>query len=157
MKPFFARQDEYDRYWQTRQQLAANRQLSDEERQDALAVIEAGAPSWLVAQEQADNKINDFHQQASTLARQGDRQSLQALAERQFGADAADRLMKLQQQRQHWREKLAVYHNQLLLLKGDNGWSEVGSQQVGDLREQHFSAAQIRRVAAIDNARFGIN
>lgn len=153
IEAFFAKQMQYDNYMFARQKLA-QADLSDDEKTEALAQLNANTPQWLVTQQRKSKQLNHYREQTKGL----DNDALRQLAEQQFGIDAADRLAKLHEQRTKWRQQLAQYHVALAQLLRNEAAGQIHvQQQIEQLRLMHFEPSQLKRVAAIDAVKFDID
>lgn len=153
LEVFFAKQDQYDNYMYARQKLEKS-DLTLAERAAAVELLNASTPDWLVEQQRKSEQVNNYRQ----LAKTGSNDDLRVLAEREFGINAADRLAKLQLERQQWQQNLSQYHVELSeLLKTKTAEGDELERQIQQLRLAYFKPRELRRVAAIDWTRFRVD
>lgn len=154
---FFGEQQQYDQYMLAKLRLAQDQHLSTEQHVQAKEMLDANMPQWLKAQQDKADKLNQYRDQAEQLINKGQMNEAQLLAQQTFGIAAADRLEQLRQKREQWQSTLNRYHEHLQVLLSHSMVDELSrNESIEQLRSQYFLPAQIKRVAAIDGAKFNI-
>ncbi len=133
-------------------QAQADPDLSAAERQAMQQGLEAGSPGYAEAVRESE-----LRQQLGQLDAALDRQGASAAerhAERSalLGAEAADRFAELDRQRADWNARLQAYSRQRAALLSRSGLNEHQRQLESQRLLSAFSAAEQRRIAALQEA-----
>lgn len=149
--------ESYDEYTLQRLKLHANTELSAEDKQQQVAVLEQQLlhnfpPSSIYHSSAKEGHSHSFHSLhlaiAQPSANESDAQTYQKNMLR-FGGPAAERLSKLAQQRRHFSNSYAAYQKraQQMIQPGLEAEQQGLLQQ---LRAEFFTPAQITKVKAWD-------
>jgi len=150
---FFADEEAMEDYGLARTRIMADDDLTEDERREQLAAAEASLPDAIRESRQASRQFGDYRQQVRTLQEQGaSRDEIRALRQEQFGAEAAERLEALDDQRRDWDRRMDEYRAEVARLEeaGLDESDRLAQQQT--LREQYFSDNEQLRVRALDAA-----
>jgi lipase chaperone LimK len=148
---FFEQEDVYENYMLNLTAIVKDKRLSKEQQDNALSVLNAQTPNWLIEQQNAANQLNKYRQQYSELISQGVSNSeLRAFTEQEFNAEASDRLSQLESDRRRWRQRLSEYRVELdiiLVIESDRSAQQA---LINQLRNQYFNTQEIKRVSVLD-------
>lgn len=126
--------------------------LGEEERERALEAIEQSRPPEIrEVREQAVSVVN-VRRQVEALREQGaSDEEIFAVRAAQFGVEAAERLAKLDRDRQEWEQRLSLYRDQKALLEARTDLTlEAREQAIEALRREHFNENEVKRVRVLD-------
>ncbi|MDX1804824.1 MAG: lipase secretion chaperone [Alcanivorax sp.] len=149
-RAFFGREARRNRYALDRLTVMRDDSLSATQKAARVAALTAELPATM------QNEISDLdrYRVLQQLTRQNrqegkGRGELRQIREQLVGPAAADRLEKLDQQRQQFKQRLAHWLTQRAALLHNTGLSRADRQaQVAALRQQAFTAQEIVRVKA---------
>ncbi len=137
----FAREAELDRYTLARLEVAHNTQLSPEQRSQALQQAERElSPERRTERSAATEHLAATAQTAAFNTQNADAYTRHTARSAQYGEAAAHALARLDQEEQHWQQRLDQY-SQARTQQGDG----AALQQ---LRQQLFSSEEQQRVDA---------
>jgi len=151
---FFGQADEYEAYMLSLASINKNSELTGAEKQAAKATLDDTAPAWLLTQQTNANQLNHYREQYKTLQSQGASQTeLEDFTQQSFAPEVADRLAKLDEQRQQWQIKLDEYREQLAVITANTTYTDSEQQQlqIAQLREVYFTPQEIKRVRVLDS------
>ncbi|TNC79353.1 MAG: hypothetical protein C9356_19615 [Oleiphilus sp.] len=145
---FFGAEQQYDRYTLARMRVLGNSQLTEAEKAEQLAQIDAQAPEDLVASRREAQIIEELKQQEAVLREHGaDKQAIRQLRTEMFGTEAAERFAALDQSRQAWQQRLDNYLAQRQTLLNHSGLTmDDKTRAIEQLRESLFDEREQIRV-----------
>jgi len=153
----FSQEDEYDDYMMSRAVIQANPGIDQSEKSEALSQLEDTAPIWISQNTEKSNRFANTRTKTQSLRNAGGSdEEIYQLREVSFGAEAAERLNKLDLQRQQWQEKLRVYRIELDSFLAGASIDDFDQGAIDELRSEHFSGPDMTRVKAIDKIQLGI-
>jgi len=153
----FSQEDEYDEYMMSRAQITSNSDMTQAEKNQALMLAEASAPSWISQNSAKSDYFASSRSTEKSLRIKGATDNeINQMREQAYGLEAANRLRNLDMQRQQWKVKLNAYRVQLTTLFTEGNASDIDSQYLDELRKEHFNAIEINRVKAMDKLELGI-
>ena len=149
---FFEQEDEYENYMLHLTAIIKDNRLNKEQKDNALSILNAQTPNWLIEQQNSTNQLNKYRQQYSELRSQGVSNSdLRTFTEQEFNAEASDRLSQLESDRRRWQKRLSEYRVELdtiLVIESDRPAQQA---LINELRNQYFNTQEIKRVRVLDN------
>lgn len=149
---FFADEDAHDRYTLARYEIMQNPRLSPQQRASQLADTEQMLPPAMQESLKAINQYQNL--QALTQdwqQRKGSPTELRQIRENLVGAEATERLEKLDRERAAWNQRMQAWLSERAALMGNRNLSEPDRQsQLSALRTQRFSAEEHARVEALE-------
>lgn len=149
---FFEQEDEYENYMLNLTRISRDNNLSADQKNNAIAILNAQTPSWLIEQQNAANQLNKYRQQYSEMVSKGASDSeLRILTEQTFNAEVSDRLSTLDTQRSQWQQRLSEYRAELITIVAIESDRQAQQTLIEALRNQHFNTQEIRRVSALDS------
>lgn len=150
---FFAQEDQYENYMLGIATITKDNSLSKEQKDHAIELLTAQAPSWLLEQQNTANQLNEYRQRYSELVSRGVSDSeVRILREQEFSPDVSDRLSTLDTQRSDWQQRLSDYRVELVTILAIEPDRQAQQAMVDELRSRHFTAQESRRVNALDNS-----
>lgn len=152
---FFAEEDAYDNYMLAQADILRDNTRSVEEKRVAIALLEQQHESTLPISRQRNNTVASLRQSEASLRKRGaNKDELFALRAEKVGADAAERLAQLDQERESWNARLETYHSELRVIEADSQYPESERNRlISELRKTHFTDTESKRVDALDRAR----
>lgn len=152
---FFAEEDAYDEYMMGKASILKNQSLSEAEREQQLQLLELETPPSVIASDNASRQVSSLRQQESRLRDKGaGDDAINALRERELGAESAERLARLDQKRREWNNRINNYRKELRVLESAEEYPpEEKARLIEQLRAQHFNEQETIRVRALDNIR----
>lgn len=132
--------------------ISADTSLSEQQRAEQLAAVDAGLPESIRATRRATTEPQRLARDEAALRMQGGSpEAIQALRAERVGEQAAARLAALDAQRAAWQERLASYRAARAGIDADRALDESQRQTaIAALRAQHFSGPELLRVDALD-------
>lgn len=127
--------------------------MTKDERERALAGIDAQLPPEVRDARQASSAPAALHQRVEALrAAGGSSADIAALRRSEFGVGAAERLDMLDRSRERWSQRLTAYRSEEEALRSAYGSpnSQAYRQAVETLRQRLFSTEELARVRALD-------
>ncbi len=150
---FFAQEDQYENYMLGIATITKDNRLSKEQKDNAIELLTAQAPSWLIEQQNTANQLNEYRQRYSELVSLGASDSeVRILREQEFSSDVSDRLSTLDTQRIDWQQRLSDYRVELDTIMDIEPDRKAQQTMVDALRSRHFTAQETKRVNALDNS-----
>jgi lipase chaperone LimK len=152
---FFAEEDAYDAYMHGKASILGNTALSEAEKEQELQLLELDTPQSVIASDKASRQISNLRQQEKRLRDEGaGDDAINALRERELGAESAERLARLDEKRRDWDNRMDNYRKELRIVEtADEYPPEEKARLIEQLRAQHFSEQESIRVRALDNIR----
>lgn len=149
---FFARDEALDQYTLTRLRIERDDSLSAAQKKAQLAAAATQLPESMQASRAATERFADYQQSLQKLRSEGaSAAQIDQLRQQTFGAEAAQRLAALDQQRADWQKRWQAYRNAVAQLDASGLASDEKVQQQAQLRQQYFSASELPRVKALDS------
>ena len=150
---FFGFDDAYDHHTLARMRVTQDPDLSDAEREQRLAALEANLPAPLRAVRERANLPVSVSQTVATLREQGaSDHEIRAYREQNLGPAAAQRLEALDRQRAEWDQRYSTYRAQRAEIAA-SGLSETDrDSEIDRLRQALFDETEQRRVQALDRS-----
>jgi len=136
-----------------RQAILRNGSMTKDDRQRALAAIEAELPTEIIGARKLSSAPTALHLKVEALRASGAAaDEIAALRRSEYGAGAAERLAMLDRSRETWNQRMTVYRSEEQGLRSTYGSPESASYRraLESLRQRHFSAAELVRVQALD-------
>lgn len=136
-----------------RQAILRNGSMTKDDRQRALAAIEAELPTEIIGARKLSSAPTALHLKVEALRASGAAaDEIAALRRSEYGAGAAERLAMLDRSRETWSQRMTVYRSEEQGLRSTYGSPESASYRraLESLRQRHFSAAELVRVQALD-------
>lgn len=147
----FEREDQYDDYMMARELISTNDGLSLDEKQSQLSNIEASAPQWIHSETESSNRLTLYRASETELRGSGGSDyEVQLLRETTYGPEVAERLRIVDEERLEWRNQMGLYRTELNSILAGGDLSELDPGFLQELREAHFSGAELARVDALD-------
>jgi len=149
---FFEQEDEYESYMLRLAVITKDQSLSKEQKDNAVAMLNAQTPSWLIEQQNAASQLNSYRQQYRELVSQGATDSeLSIFREQEFDVEVSDRLAKLDTKRLRWQHRLSEYRIELETILAIESDHQAQQTLIDELRRHYFSSQEVRRVRALDS------
>lgn len=149
---FFARDEALDQYTLAKLRIARDDSLSAAQKKAQLAAAAAQLPESMQASRAATEQFADYQQSLQKLRSEGASMAqIDQLRQQTFGAEAAQRLAALDQQRADWQKRWQAYRDAVAQLDASGLASDEKVQQQEQLRQQYFSASELPRVKALDS------
>ena len=145
---FYADEEAYDQYTLSRMLVESNSELSQEEKQQRLAEIDANAPQDIVESRKESQLTDTLKAKTLAMKKSGaSQEDIHAMRTEMLGVEAADRFSKLDQERAQWKTRLDDYLSQRKVILNEEGLSmEERQQQVDNLRGNLFDSREQIRV-----------
>ena len=149
---FFAVDEAAASFLLARRAVATDPDLAPAERDARLAALEARLPEPVRAwRAEAVTPLQLMHEEEALRASGGSDADIRALRERMVGADAADRLAALDQDRAAWQARVDEYRADRRAIDENRSLDAAGRAAARDeLRASRFSEPEQLRVAALD-------
>lgn len=148
---FFSEDEAVDRYTLNRLRLLHDKTLSEDQRRDQLAQLEAELPEDVRQQRAEVTQYQRYLIEEEKLEKQSASPAeIHQLRSQEFGEEAAVRLAELDQKRVEWDQRLQQYRKEKTQLKSSGLSQQDIGEQVERLRSQYFSEIEVRRVKALD-------
>lgn len=145
---FYAAEEAYDDYTLQRMRVISDSQMSDADKQAALAAIDAQAPEDLVASRRETQMIDELQrQQAAVLESGGGDAEIRQLRAEMFGSEAVERFDELDQERARWQRRLDEFLAARAAILSNPGLTERDREhQINQLRQERFDEREQIRV-----------
>ena len=148
---FFHEEDQYADFALQHIDQVRNPALSAEERAQQTDALLSTLPEDARVQIQATGAPLQVERQVQALRDQGaSADEVWLHREQQFGADAADRLASLDQQRAEWQQRYDDYRRQLSAIATSSMADDDKAEEIARLRQEQFTPAEQKRVDALD-------
>jgi len=150
---FYKDEEEYDNYMLSRLQINADTSLSLEEKQYALAELDASmSDEFMQARNNANPVATLRGLTESSLDDDADTQLVRDVRMATVGAEATARLEQLDAQRNDWNLRYSSYQSQRDSILSQESWdAEMKQRVLQQLQDTMFSKNELIRVAALDN------
>lgn len=149
----FGFDDAYDRDAIARLEIHQNSTLSEAQKQDRLAVLDAAMPAAVKAEREAPRQIIHLENQVAALRAQGGTdEQVFALRSKALSAEAAQRLAGVDREEREWQIRIASYlrERQQVLQSNANSSASERESSLAQLQQSRFSPAEIPRLVAYE-------
>ncbi|MDX1451588.1 MAG: lipase secretion chaperone [Oleiphilaceae bacterium] len=145
---FYRDEELYDRYTLARMKVLRNEELSEEEKDRQLTMIDAQAPEELVASRRETQIIDELQRKERALEESGaSREELEALRVEMFGVEAAERFEALDAERSAWQTRLDDYLSARRdILQNEGLTRDDQNREIDLLRRSRFDEREQIRV-----------
>lgn len=149
---FYADEEVYDDYSLARIKVQADKILSEAEKQQKLAEIDARAPAELVASRRETQITDILKAETQALKERGASASeIKQLRTEMLGAEAAERFEALDQERAVWQQRIDGYIEQRQTILAMQGLStQAKAQQIEQLRQTQFDQREQIRISVYE-------
>src|SRR5690554_2315273 len=146
-KAFFGEEERRLQVMLDRQKILNDESLTDSERDRALAQLDQLLPEYSVELRRRSRTVVETTMQVQQLREQGASEAeVRELRLQAYGAEATERLARLDQQRNQWQNRLGEYRQQKALIDNNEGLAPADRQAaVEALRERIFTEEHERR------------
>ena len=149
---FFARDEALDQYTLARLRIAKDDSLTPEQKKEQLAAAASQLPESMQQSRAATQRFESYQQSLQKLRGSGASAArIDQLRQQTFGAEAAQRLAALDQQRADWRRRWKEYRAAVAQVDAAGLSADEKAQQQSQLRQQYFSSSEMARVEALDS------
>lgn len=148
---FFADEEANDRFQLELRRIATNDTLSAAERREAQREAERLLPEPLREAREQTRRFSDYEQARQALA--DDPKALQAWREQAFGAEAADRLARVEQEQRAWDSRWQAYATERDRILASGLAEPELAEALDRLRGRHFNETEQVRAEALDSIR----
>lgn len=146
---FFADDEAIDRYQLKKRSIGADKSLSQQQREEALAEAEMALPEPVRQARQDTRKFSRYEQARKALA--DDPEALRSMRQHEFGKEAAQRLENLDAEQKDWSRRWQSYAKEREAL-GASGLAEPEREEsLIRLREKYFTESERVRAKALDS------
>ena len=153
---FFSEDEAVDRYTLNRLSVLHDSTLTEEERAAQLAQLEDTLPEDVRQQRAEVTQYQRYLIEETKLEKQNASPAeIHQLRSQEFGEEAAVRLAELDKKRGEWDRRLQQYRAEKMQLDNAGLSQQDLYEQLEQLRNQHFSDIEMRRVKALDRINAG--
>lgn len=146
---FFADDEAIDRYQLKKRSIGRDENLTEQQREEALAEAEMALPEPVRQARQETRKFSRYEQAREALA--DDPEALRALRQKEFGDEAAQRLESLDAEQKDWNRRWQSYAKARDALKAAGLAEPEHEESLTRLREKYFSDSERVRAEALDS------
>lgn len=146
---FFADEEAIDRYQLKKLSIGRDKDLTKQQREDALAEAEMALPEPVRQARQDTRKFSRYEQAREALA--NDPEALRALRQKEFGDEAARRLADLDSEQKDWSRRWQSYAKERDALKASGLAAPEREESLARLRQKYFSEIERIRAKALDS------
>lgn len=150
----FGFDDAYDRDAIARLEIHHNSTLSEVQKRERMAVLDAAMPTAVKAEREAPRQIINLENQVAALRAQGgtDAQVFEMRA-KALNPEAAQRMAGVDREEREWQMRIADYlrERQHVLQSNANGTTGERDAALAQLQQSRFSPAEIPRLVAYEN------
>lgn len=148
----FGREEAVDRYALKKRELMDNEQLTPEQRQRRLELLEQQLPREVREARQRTRVAVELRERTQALRESGaDAARIHALREEMVGTAAARRLAELESRRSEWRQRLQAYREERQQIANSPGLAPEDKEAALDnLLDERFDEHERRRVRALE-------
>lgn len=144
VEAFFGAEETIDEYT-----LAAQRLRKDGASEEALAALETTLPEPIRQMREQSRQIIHMGQTEAELREQGaSANDIQQWRTQEYGAEAAARLARLDQQQSQWQQRIKDYKSYQETVTEQNLSTEEQDKLLQTYRNKHFSEAEQKRINA---------
>lgn len=151
----FGFDDAYDRDAIARLEIHQNSNLSEAQKRERMAVLDAAMPAAVKAEREAPRQIIHLEDQVTALRAQGGTDAqVFALRSKALGVEAAQRLAVVDRDENEWQTRIAGYlrERQQVLQANANSTSVERDAALAQLQQSRFSPAEIPRLLAYEGS-----
>ncbi len=149
VEAFFADEEVVDRYQLERRRIGSNPDLTDQQREEALAAAERALPEPVRKARQETRKFARYEQAREALA--GDPEALRSWRQQAFGDEAARKLEELDAEQSDWNRRWQSYARERDALNTSGLAAPEREESLARLREKYFSDTERIRAKALDS------
>ncbi|MGM0450337.1 MAG: lipase secretion chaperone [Pseudomonadota bacterium] len=149
---FFGREQERIENQLARQRIQNNPDLSEAEKRERILDLEEDLPEYTHQVRERSRTYNNLHEETRRMREEGASEAeIRELRTEELGAEAANRLAKLDDQRAQWQSRLEAYQERKQRLQDNDNLTETDRRDALErLRSEHFdSEAERRRARAL--------
>lgn len=136
----------------SRRRVLTSSGMSDAERERALAAIEQNLPESTREVKRQSRSIVDVRRQVQKMREDGaTEQEIFTVRADRFGVEAAERLARLDEERNRWQEQLQSYRRKKARIEAQSQLSDAARQEaIKQLRQEYFNEQEQKRVSILD-------
>lgn len=148
----FAREEAIDRYALEKRAIMQDEQLTPQQRQRRLALIEQQLPADVRQAREQTRVALALRERTQALREAGASETrIHALRQEMVGAEAAERLSALERQREDWQQRLEAYRQERQRIASNQGLAPADREAALErLLAEHFDENEARRVRALE-------
>lgn len=146
---FFADDEAIDRHQLKKLSIDRDKSLTEQQREEALAEAEMALPEPVRQARQETRKFSRYEQARETL--NNDPEALRALRQKEFGAEATERLESLDTEQKDWSRRWQSYAKERDALSASGLAEPERDEGMSRLREKYFSESERIRAQALDS------
>ena len=149
---FFGREQRRIENQLARQRIENNPDLSAGEKRERLLDLEEKLPEHVQRVRERSRTYTSLHEKTRRMREEGASDAeIHALRSRELGAEAADQLAELDEERSQWQRRLERYQREKERIRPNDSLTEADRRQALEkLRSEHFdSEAERRRARAL--------
>jgi lipase chaperone LimK len=149
---FFGREQQRIENQLARQRIENNPDLSAAEKRERLLDLEGQMPEHVQQVRERSRTYNTLREKTRRMREDGASDAeIHALRSRELGAEAADQLAELDEERARWQQRLERYQREKQRIRSNDSLTESDRRQALErLRSEHFdSEAERRRARAL--------
>lgn len=151
VEAFFKEDEVVDVYTMEKLTIMHNSSLSKDEKNRQIALLESQLPESVRQQRSETTQYQNYATEEAKLRnRNASPAEIHQLRVQTYGEDGAVRLAELDERRVVWGQRLGQYRLEKKQLERAGLSPQDLNMQLGELREQHFSPIELRRVKALD-------
>jgi len=149
---FFGVENQREDYTLNRLEIQGDASLTVEERQIALEAIEEYLPPADREHMQSEREAQQVYQDVENAKAEGATEAeIFHLREQVFGVEAAQRYADADSKKSTWDDRITTYRGQREGILNTAGLTEDDkTNQIGQLRQQHFEGPELKRISVID-------
>jgi lipase chaperone LimK len=148
---FFGFEDALDNFTVARMEVMEHPNLSDQEKQHQVMMLEQNLPSPILEAKQRLLAPVDVGKQVAALRESGASEAqVRALREQTFGAEAAARFEQLDRERAQWDARYQDYTERRASILASGLAEQDQQHEIERLQRQLFDELEVRRVQALD-------
>lgn len=151
VEAFFADEEANDRFQLELRRIAADDSLSADQRREARREAERLLPRPLREAREQTRRFSDYQRARQELA--DDPEALKAWREQAFGAEAAERLARVEQEQKAWDRRWQAYAEERDRLARSGLAGPELAEALDRLRGRHFNDTERIRAEALDSLR----
>lgn len=156
---FFGVEEAYSRYTLSRMRLNADTDISDYDRQLAIAELQAALPPEIREFEQQSDADFELFEKTMALRESGaGEDEIRALRESYVGAEVAEQMARFEAEQAQWEERYDVYNAEAQAIRQNVLLDEVTrEEEIGRLRNAHFDPQEMSEVELYDQAQLELD
>lgn len=149
---FFGREHQRIENQLARRRIQSDPELSDAEKRDRIRALEKELPAHVQRVRERSRTYNNLRDRTQQMREEGaDAAEIHAMRAEKLGAEAADRLAELDEQRSQWQRRLSRYQERRQRIQSNDNLTGADRREALErLRSEHFdSEAERRRARAL--------